>query len=158
MEYEDNFDEDSLIFIRKIHENCPLVEYLSLEFPTSNDHFIELEKLLKSCQNLKSLLLGLFNEMEVDCEDKDLENGEKLLKMLIRSAPTNLREIRFLYDYKFSLEVLETFLKKWKNRPMLSILTSDPIYNKDNYRELINKYKNNGVIKNFEVRFNDIYF
>ena len=77
------------------------------------------------------------------------EIGEDLLKVLIRSAPTNLREIRFFNDFKFSLETLEEFLGKWKGQP-LSILTSDPIYKGDDYIELINKYKNDGVIKDFK--------
>ena len=42
---------------------------------------------------------------------------------------------------------------------MLSILTSNLIYNEDNYRELINKYKNDGIIKDFKViSLADIYF
>src|SRR5918912_1569181 len=83
IDYEDNFNEVTLIFICIVHENCPLVEYLSLVSSTSNDHFIELEKLLKSCQNLKSLLLSLFCDDEIDYGNKILENGEKLLEMLV---------------------------------------------------------------------------
>ncbi len=138
--------KDSLILIRTIYENCPLVEYLSLIFPSSKEHFIEFEKLLKVCRNLKSFLLNIqetFNE-------RILEKGEELLKILIRSSSTNLREIRFFDNFKFSLKSLEEFLEKWRDRPALSILTCDPIYIEDEYVKLINKYKNDGVIKDFK--------
>jgi hypothetical protein len=71
------------------------------------------------------------------------------LKLLIRSAPTNLKEIRFLYDVEFSLEVLEEFFENWRGRPAITILTCRFIYKEENYVKLINKYKNNGVIKDF---------
>ncbi|RGB34274.1 hypothetical protein C1646_815491 [Rhizophagus diaphanus] len=50
-----------------------------------------------------------------------LENRKEILKILIKSAPTNLREIRFFNDFNLSLEVLEEFLEKWRDRPALSI-------------------------------------
>ncbi|RIA98930.1 hypothetical protein C1645_748482 [Glomus cerebriforme] len=155
-EGEDDFNEDSLILIRTIYEKCPLVEYLSLVFSTSDDHFAEFEKLLKTCQNLRSLLLIISNIYQVETYNKKLENGEKLLNILIRSAPINLREIRFFDNFKFSLKNLEEFLEKWKGRPALSILTSDPVYRREDYVKLINKYKEVGVINDFSEK--NIYF
>lgn len=76
---------------------------------------------------------------------------ENLLKLLIKSAPNNLRELRFLIKFEFSLKVLEEFLKEWRGRPALSILTSDPIYENEDYKNLINNYKNEGIIKTFKV-------
>jgi hypothetical protein len=148
-DYISNFYDNSLVFIHKVYENCPLIEYLSLVFPPSKQHFNEFEKLLKICQNLKSLLLVIYDIKKEMIEEKLLENGEELLKILIRSAPTHLREIRFLYDFKFSFEAFEEFLEKWRGRPALTILTSNPIYEGENYVKLINKYKNYGVIKDF---------
>jgi hypothetical protein len=135
---------DFLILIRKIYENCPLVEYLSLEFPPSTENSTEFKKLLKVCQNLKSLSLIV---------DKKYKNGKDLLEILVEYAPINLREIRFQIS-EFSLETLETFLEKWKGRPALSMLTSDftytnNTYNKYDYMNLINKYKSVGVINDF---------
>jgi len=154
---EVNFDENSLIFIHKIYENCPLIEYLSLAFPLSKEHLTEFEKLLKACQKLKSLLFMLSN---IDHEETHEEEKEdELLKALIRSASTNLRELRFFNDFKFSLENLEEFLEKWRGRPALSILTSNPICKDDDYIKLINKYKNYGVVKDFRYELEkDIYF
>jgi hypothetical protein len=151
-ELDDYIDYDnSLVFIRKVYENCPLIEYLSLIFPPSKQHSNEFEKLLKICQNLKSLLLVVYiNDVETENLEELLENGEELLKILIRSAPTNLREIRISRDFKFSFEAFEKFLEKWRGRPVLTILTSNPIYTRvENYVKLINKYKNDGVIKDF---------
>ncbi|RIA98054.1 hypothetical protein C1645_870951 [Glomus cerebriforme] len=149
--FEIDFDEVTLDYIHKIYKHCPSIEYLSLVFSSTKEHFTEFEKLLKVCQNLKSLLLIIFtSDLEIH-----LETGEELLKTLIKSAPTNLREIRFLKsDITFSLENLEVFLENWRcGRPALSMLTNDPIYNKDDYVKLITKYKNDGVIKDF--RFDD---
>ncbi|GBC09202.1 hypothetical protein RclHR1_08690005 [Rhizophagus clarus] len=149
--HEENFNVDSLVFIRKVYENCPLIEYLSLTF--SSENFIEFDKLLKVCKNLKSLLLlFIFNS------DRE-GTGNELLKILIRSAPINLREIRFFNDFQFSLENLEEFFEKWKGRPALSIQTADHSYERGDYMELINKYKNDGVIEDFKcVTMLDIYF
>ncbi|PKK66033.1 hypothetical protein RhiirC2_785325 [Rhizophagus irregularis] len=147
-DYYENFNEYSLILIRKIYENCPSIEYLSLIFSPSKQHFIEFEKLLKVCQNLKSLLLIIYNLDETETDEKILENGKQVLNILIKSAPTNLREIRFFDHIKFSLEDLEEFFGNWKGRS-LSILTSDSLYEGDDYLKLINKYKNNGIIKSF---------
>jgi hypothetical protein len=147
-DYIVDFNDDSLIFIRKVYENCLSIEYLSLVFPPSKQHSSEFEKLLKICQNLKSLLLVVCaNETEI--EEKLLKNGKELLKILIRSAPPNLKEIKLLYDFRCSFEAFEEFLEKWRGRPALSILTCEPIYRRENYVKLINKYKNNGVIKDF---------
>ncbi|CAG8599776.1 18905_t:CDS:1 [Rhizophagus irregularis] len=147
---DDNFSENSLIFIRRIYENCPLIEYLSLAFLPSKNHFIEFEKLLQVCQNLKLLLLITSNYYVDETENEILKNREEILKILIKSAPTNLREIRFFNEFNVSLEVLEEFLEKWRDRPALSILTSNSIYEGEDYKNLINKYKNNGVIKSFK--------
>ncbi|CAG8744388.1 20530_t:CDS:1 [Rhizophagus irregularis] len=151
IEYEcNNFNEDSLNFIRKIYENCPSIEYLTITFPPSEEHFAEFEKLLKICQNIKSLLIIIYNVDKIETSEKILENGKILLEILVRSAPTNLKEIRFYEDFKFSLENLEDFLEKWRGRPAISILTSDPIYERENYEKLINKYQEYGVIKIFK--------
>jgi hypothetical protein len=151
---DDGFDfiENSLDFIRKIYVNCPLIEYLTIAFSPSKEHFTEFEKLLKICQNLKSLFLVIFDVNKRKTNKKSMEYGKELLKILIRSAPTNLKEIRFYDDFKFSLESLEKFLKKWKGRFALSILTSDSIYEGENYKKLINKYKIEGVIKDFQFK------
>ncbi|CAB4489060.1 unnamed protein product [Rhizophagus irregularis] len=145
-----NFNEDSLIFIRNIHKNCPSIEYLCLIFSPSNEHFAELEKLLKNCQNLKSLLLAMFDYTYYKelTHEEILEYGENLLRILFSSAPTNIKEFRFCGDFEFSLEVLEKFLETWEGCT-LSILTSNYTYEGEDYKKLINKYKYNGVIKEF---------
>jgi hypothetical protein len=147
--YEGGFSEVSLTFIHKIYENCPLIEYLSLPFLPSKNHLIEFEKLLQVCQNLKSLILITSNYYIREIYEGMLENRGEILKILVRSAPTNLREIRFFDEFDVSLEALEEFLEKWRDRPALSILTSNSIYEEEDYKNLINKYKNNGVIKSF---------
>ena len=60
-EYYNNYHDDSLTLISTICKKCPLVERLSLEFALTKDHLIEFEKLLKSCQNLKVVLLNVID-------------------------------------------------------------------------------------------------
>ncbi|CAB4442195.1 unnamed protein product [Rhizophagus irregularis] len=146
---DDNFNENSLNFIRKVYENCPSIEYLSILISPTKENFTELEKLLKRCQNLKSLLIVIFDNYDDTYEDY-LKYGKELLKILIRSEPTNFKEIRFSRKFKFSLEILEEFLENWRGRRALSLFTTDPIYIEEDYTELINKYKSNGVVKDFE--------
>jgi hypothetical protein len=141
------FSDHSLILIIKIHENCPLIEYLTLAFPPSENHFIELEKLLKASKNLKLLLLGVFDYDSV-YKKKILKYSEKLLKILISSTLTKLKEIRFCGDFEFSLKAMEEFLRQWEGCD-LSILASNLIYEKRKYAKLIKKYKKNRVIKDF---------
>ncbi|CAB4477698.1 unnamed protein product [Rhizophagus irregularis] len=154
IEIEDaSFYKDSLNFIRKIYENCPLIEYLSIMFSPSKKHFAEFEKLLKVCKNLKSILLVITDTPDDETYyEKIIESGDELLKVLISSAPTNLKEIRFFNHFKFSSKNLEEFLVKWKGYA-LSIITSNSLYEREDYRKLIDKYKNNGVIKDFRYEF-----
>ncbi|RIA89776.1 hypothetical protein C1645_824287 [Glomus cerebriforme] len=113
--YEENFNENSLNFIRKIGEHCPSIEYLTLAFSPTKEHYTEVEKLLKVCQKLKSLILLItYNVNKKETFEKILENRAELLKTLIRSAPTSLREIKFFNDFRFSLQALEEFLKSGK--------------------------------------------
>src|SRR6266542_1944728 len=154
-------DDDYLNFSRTIYENCPLIEYLSLLFSSSN--FVEFEKLLKTCQKLKVLSIFMIHmdddEFKSD-EEKLLKYGEKLSKALVEFASNNLRIIKFSkYHFKFSLKTLESLLENWRGRTALSIITSDPDYENEGYVKIINKYKNDGVIKDFIYeKFGDEYF
>ena len=93
-------------------------------------------------------------------EEKLLGYGEKLSKALIEFAPKNLRTIKFSKNhFKFSLKTLESLLESWRDRTVLSIITSDLDYEKEEYVEIINKYKNDGVIKDFKCEiYGDSYF
>ncbi|CAG8514584.1 21579_t:CDS:1 [Rhizophagus irregularis] len=145
-----DFNENSLNFICKVYENCPSIEHLSIVFPPLKRHFTEFEKLLKICQNLKSLLIVLSNTVDNETHENFLKNGEELLKVLINSGPINLKEIRFGNGFRFSLGNWEEFLEKWRIRRALSIFTVDRIYMREDYTKLINKYKGDGVIRSFE--------
>ena len=71
-----------------------------------------------------------------------------------------MRIIKFSeYDFKFSLKTLESLLESWKGRTALSFITSDQIYKREEYMEIINKYKNDGVIIDFKCKLRcDYYF
>ncbi len=156
-------DGDYPNFSRTIYENCRLIEYLPLVFLSSN--FVEFEILLKTCQKLKVLSIfmihmGEENKLKLD-EEKLLEYGEKLSKALIEFASNNLRKIKFSqYDFKLSSKTLEFLLENWRGRNVLSIITSDLDYEKEEYVNVINKYKNDGVVKDFrcEIHSDDYLF
>jgi hypothetical protein len=130
-------------------------------FPLLEDHIIEFEKLLKKCQQLRSLY---FKEACSFNERSELEYGDYLSDALIREASTNLREIEFTWGTKFSLKTLETFFEKWRGRPAVSLyMGSYFCYPRNDlslsartelkclYMELINKYKIEGLIKHINV-------
>ncbi|RIA94278.1 hypothetical protein C1645_873543 [Glomus cerebriforme] len=158
-DFGNSFNEDSLNFIHKVGKHCPSIEYLTLAFPPTNEHITEFEKLLKICQKLKSLLF-IFTADEIETPENILGNGAELFKALIRSAPTNLRELRFYCDFEFyfSLQELEEFLEEWRGRPSFSIFTTGQIYRKEDYKRLINKYKKYGVIKDFKSVPRDVVY
>ncbi|CAB4404193.1 unnamed protein product [Rhizophagus irregularis] len=146
---EDSFNDDSLNFIRTIYENCFLIECLSIPiFPLLENHFIEFEKLLKRCQNLRSLYFK-----DTYYKARELEYGDYFSNSLVKEASINLRVIRISYDIRFSLKAFETFFEKWKGRPAVSIHFDDYyFYHKnDLYMKLISKYKIEGVIKDIGV-------
>ncbi|CAG8531992.1 4391_t:CDS:1 [Funneliformis mosseae] len=149
--YNDNLYDDSLLLIRTVRENCPLIECLSLVFITSDDHFIELERLLRTCQYLKVLILETIADFDEDetitYEQRGLA-GEKLLNVLIKSTPINLSVIG-IFDEYFSINILGEFLENWRGRQALSILTSNNEYENEEFAKLIDKYKEEGVIKKF---------
>ncbi|RGB41191.1 hypothetical protein C1646_663255 [Rhizophagus diaphanus] len=146
---KDSFNDDSLNFIRIIYENCFLIEYLTIPmFPLLETYYIEFEKLLRKCQNLRSL----YFKKEYYEKGKNLEYGDYLSNVLIKEASINLKKIGIPHGIRFSLETLETFLEKWKGRPAISIhLVEFYIYQTDSYMKLVNKYKIEGVIKDINV-------
>ena len=107
----------------------------------SNDHFNEFEKLLETCQKLRSLCF-----QNTYYQRKGLGYAENLLNILIKAAPANLRDIKFSYDIEISLIVLQGFLEKWRGRPAISIFVRCLSFRSD-YVNLINEFKNEGVIK-----------
>jgi hypothetical protein len=124
---------------------------LSILISATKENFTKLEKLLKRCQILKSLLIFIFDSYKDTYEDH-LKYGEELLKILIRSAPTNFKEIICGGEFKFSLKIMEKLLKNWRGRRALSLFTViDPICRGEDYIELINEYKSNGVVKIFVI-------
>ncbi|EXX56708.1 uncharacterized protein OCT59_029099 [Rhizophagus irregularis] len=148
---KDFFNDDSLNFVNTICDNCFLIEYLSVPvFPLLENHFIEFERLLKKCQNLRSL-----NFKDACYEKKEaLEFGDYLSNVLIREASTNLIDIGIPYsDIEFSLVTLEKFFEKWKGRPAVSLYFDNTyFYREDNsYMKLFDKYKIEGVIKNINA-------
>ncbi|GBB91967.1 hypothetical protein RclHR1_19450004 [Rhizophagus clarus] len=80
-----DFEANSLKFIRKVYENCPSIEYLSIIFLSSKKHVAEFEKLLRICTNLRSLLIVILDEKELNDEEDIYENSFKIGKKIIKN-------------------------------------------------------------------------
>lgn len=104
----ENYTKDTLLLISSIYENCPIIEVLMLVFPSSLEHFVEFEILLRNCQNLKKL--NLIIDDNCGNYEQGAENIKEFLKILNRSAPTGLKNIKIFNDsipYLKSSEILE---------------------------------------------------
>ncbi|CAG8578705.1 15090_t:CDS:2 [Funneliformis mosseae] len=139
--YNKNYCQESLLLIRTVYENYPLIEYLSLAFSRTTIHFVEFENLLKTCRMLKTLLLHITISSYTPKSFEE-ESREKLSSVLIKSAPENLREIR-LMEMEFPLETFDAFLDNWRGRTPLSIIASVPLYQKEEFMKILIKYMDN---------------
>ncbi|GBB88268.1 hypothetical protein RclHR1_14800003 [Rhizophagus clarus] len=140
--------KDSKRLIHSIYNNCPNIENLSIII--HNYNFMEFKKLLKICQNLKELYIGILNndEFEEKSEEEKFEDGEILSEILIDSAAKFLNYLKLSY-WKISSNNFEKFLKNWRGRPPLTLINAnyDDVFDS----ELLKKYKNEGVIKRFDI-------
>ncbi|GBC31891.2 hypothetical protein GLOIN_2v1764020 [Rhizophagus irregularis DAOM 181602=DAOM 197198] len=140
-EWQDNFYEE-LFMNDDCYENVLLA----------------LEK--KAEKQLEKLKIQVYHELEIlniGCNRLNLissiikNSGGCLKKLLFR--PYNV--IGSEYDsfnensLKF-IQNLEEFLEKWRGRHALTIFTVGSIYMGENYTKLIDKYKSDGVIKDFK--------
>ncbi|PKY29329.1 hypothetical protein RhiirB3_445916 [Rhizophagus irregularis] len=100
-----------------------------------NSSISELEELLIRCQYLDELYL-------FDYDGIDLNN---LFRILTRSSPTNLFKFKFSFS-QIDLDSLELFFENWKGRhPMILQFVRQT----EDIEVLIEKYKSEGVIKNY---------
>lgn len=140
----------------------------------SNDYQYENKKLIKvissCCQKLISLTMNVdqknLNEMSTifsNCKQLEkiylttnviiLPNGDELLKVLSKVSPTTLQEFLFIDKWNFSLKGLKEFFENWKSKnrfPIKFIHYYDEWANyswTDNYDKILEKYKNEGVIR-----------
>ncbi|GBC31937.2 hypothetical protein GLOIN_2v1764020 [Rhizophagus irregularis DAOM 181602=DAOM 197198] len=145
-----------------ISRSCRYIQKLIIDNidPKPNDGIV---KLIETQKNLKYfewkdnfenhyLTKDPYEEIFLALEKK--ANDLNFLKVHFQYV----EEIRFYDDFKFSLKSLENFFENWKNRPSLSILTNDLTYMEEDYVELINRYKNNGVIKDFDSNSDEICY
>ncbi|CAB5305448.1 unnamed protein product [Rhizophagus irregularis] len=119
--------------IQTIYQKCQNLMYLKLVL--RNSSISELEELLIRCQYLDELYL-------FDYDGIDLNN---LFRILTRSSPTNLFKFKFSFS-QIDLDSLELFFENWKGRhPMILQFVRQT----EDIEVLIEKYKSEGVIKNY---------
>ncbi|PKC54823.1 hypothetical protein RhiirA1_476619 [Rhizophagus irregularis] len=131
---------NNAMLIQAIYKNCPNLSYLKLLIKISNK--LEFEKLLINCQYLN----GLFLILESYNDQSNIYDG--LLKILAKSSPTNLFKFKFkfCYNHNFKSDSLKLFFDDWKGRhPMLLQFALN-----DDYDDLIEKYKAEGIIKRYD--------
>ncbi|GBC07735.1 hypothetical protein RclHR1_07660011 [Rhizophagus clarus] len=129
--------------IQAIYQNCPNLMYLKIL--ARNCSISELEKLLINCQHLTGLFLS--------SNTTDVFGLDYFFEILARSSPTSLFKFKFNFRYRpIKLESLKSFFINWKGRyPML--LQFSRVGNIEGYIDLIDKYREEGIIKNFDYNY-----
>ncbi|RIA84510.1 hypothetical protein C1645_832138 [Glomus cerebriforme] len=143
------FDDDinNSRLIRAIYKNCPILEYLLLDFNINN--ILEMETLLMNCR----YLIGL----GIICFEQDLMAWDKIFEILTKYAPNSLFQFKFISHFDCKLESFKSFFDNWKNRkPML--LKIHDMHFTEKYFNLIDTYIKYGKIKNFHYDKSSTFF
>ncbi|RGB28693.1 hypothetical protein C1646_767517 [Rhizophagus diaphanus] len=129
-------DIDNKRIIQIIYKKCPKLKYLKLEFKNSN--ILELNNLLINCHYLNGLF---FINSKFDWNN--------LFEILIKSSPINLYKFKFdtIYD-NIEKDSLKYFFNNWKDKHPLLLQFNQK--NLEQYSDLIEKYKEEGIIKKFD--------
>ncbi|CAG8604029.1 14629_t:CDS:2 [Rhizophagus irregularis] len=129
-------DIDNKRIIQVIYKKCPKLKYLKLEFKNSN--ILELNNLLINCHYLNGLF---FINSKFDWNN--------LFEILIKSSPINLFKFKFdtIYD-NIEKDSLKYFFNNWKGKHPLLLQFNQK--NLEQYSDLIEKYKEEGIIKKFD--------
>ncbi|RIA92908.1 hypothetical protein C1645_820104 [Glomus cerebriforme] len=137
--------DQSRNFIQIICQNCPRLKYVKLLL--KGQYFDEIEQLLMNCQHLE----GLYIDADTQINNR---RGDELLDKLIKSAPNSLFKIQLNY-FEFEMKNFDSFFIKWRCRRSLWLYLNNVNVKSDDdfkveFKDLIEKYKNEGVIKKYE--------
>ena len=138
-------------YLRAIYKNCPKIKILSLG--VNEDDFKEFENLLIKCQKIQILIISRFGILA----QPEYRRSKPVLKILARSSPKALRDIRFTIYWRTLANDLELFCENWKGRVPISlhfsyfhIISYDELdYFAENCLGILKKYKRDGVIKDY---------
>ncbi|PKK58444.1 hypothetical protein RhiirC2_796288 [Rhizophagus irregularis] len=138
IDYTYHSENDNKRIIQVIYHNCSNLKYLTLVIKSNN--LIELEKLLITCKYLIKLNI---------LTDDRVFDWNNLFDLLIRLSPITLYKFKFYNSYVSpDLDSLKLFLDNWKGRNSLLLKFNMDI--NDEYFDLIEKYKAEGVINKFD--------
>ncbi|GBB88054.1 hypothetical protein RclHR1_01460004 [Rhizophagus clarus] len=148
IDFIDHDDINNKRLIQAIYQNCPNLKYLELLI--RNNNISEFEKLLIKCKYLDGLFILITD---------DTDDWTDLFEVLTRSSPSGLYKFKFYFYVAPSSESLRLFFDNWKGRhPMLLHVVPDSIYAGYIDIDMINEYKQEGIIKIYEEDiFGDIY-
>ena len=135
-------DEKNHALNSSISKFCPNLKKLYVRF--NNGELDMLKSIFNSCQHLEGLVIWYgksFNEKE-------------LLETVANHSPKNFHELK-LRELDLFPESLESFFVNWQNRGSkksisLIVIKGSTILCES--MEIIEKYKNLGIIKRFETR------
>ncbi|CAG8599679.1 18900_t:CDS:2 [Rhizophagus irregularis] len=146
--------DDYLFFGEVQLEKLKLQVYNELEVLSINSNRLNVISSIieNSGRRLKKILFKSYDITNREYYNSFDESSLNFIRKIYENCPSI--EYLFYDDFEFSLENLEDFLEKWKGRPAISIHTSDSIYEEENYEKLINKYKGDGIIKDFKHSYN----
>ncbi|RGB26748.1 hypothetical protein C1646_820211 [Rhizophagus diaphanus] len=139
IDYTYHSENNNKRIIQVIYNNCSNLKYLTLVIKSNN--LIELEKLLITCKYLIKLNI---------LTDDRVFDWNNLFDLLIRLSPITLYKFKFYNSYVSpDLDSLKLFLDNWKGRNSL-LLKFNITDIMDEYSDLIEKYKAEGVINKFD--------
>ncbi|CAB4407533.1 unnamed protein product [Rhizophagus irregularis] len=143
--------KNSKMYLNSITKHCPMLKMATLFYYGDKDdsEIKEFKKLFSSCLFLEQMVLIRYKEHGL----KDYDN--ELLEVLGEYAPISLKSLQ-INNLCFSPESLTEFLEKWKQRKIP--LSFYYIFEEDIFKNIINEYIKEGVIKEFkEVDFEDFF-
>src|SRR5581483_2990214 len=146
---------DNKRIIQAIYKNCSNLRYLKL--PIRNDCISELEKLLINCQYLDGLFIFIYNTTFLEF------SWDHLFEILAKSSPTSLFKFKFDFYDTPDLKSIKLFLDNWKGRQPMLLHTIQINFWKgiginNEYFDLMQNYKTQGIIKNYNHVSNNATF
>ena len=135
--------ERNKAFNLSIAKYCPNLKKLFTIF--NHNELDTLKTILNSCQHLEGIVTW--------CDEDYYLSVKELLEAIAKHSPKNFYKLKLCEPYILP-ENLETFFINWGNRlskKSLSLIFIDYHEIEENMK-IIEKYKNLGIIKNFEIR------
>ncbi|GBC42536.2 hypothetical protein GLOIN_2v1764020 [Rhizophagus irregularis DAOM 181602=DAOM 197198] len=174
-EWVDNFDDDYTDYdydpyeelLLALEKKAESLNYLKIVFfYLCNYEHTLFQDMLPKFDKLKVLIIDdyiSFDEKQLEklkLHELEVLNIERnkinVISSIIENSGRRLKKVLFdpnniKYEpFNFNEEILKEFLEKWNGRHAITLFTTENLGENYIYKELTNKYKRDGVIKDFK--------